>query len=66
MPKVYLINTDKQPLDPIHPTATTQLLRNGKATIFQIFPFTLTLKEAKPQLQYFCLYSLHSVSFAIG
>jgi 5-methylcytosine-specific restriction endonuclease McrA len=48
MPKVFLIDTDKKPLDPIHSAQARQLLRNGKAAIFRRFPFTLILKESRP------------------
>lgn len=48
MPKVFLIETDKKPLDPIHSAQARQLLRNGKAAIFRRFPFTLILKESRP------------------
>lgn len=48
MPKVFLIDADKKPLDPIHSAQARQLLRNGKAAIFRRFPFTLILKESRP------------------
>ncbi len=48
MSKVLVIDTDKKPLNPIHPAQARQLLRNGKAAIFRIFPFTLILKESRP------------------
>ena len=48
MSKIFVIDTNKRPLDPIHPAQARQLLRNGKAAIFRRFPFTLILKEARP------------------
>ncbi|WP_414583981.1 RNA-guided endonuclease IscB [Scytonema sp. PCC 10023] len=48
MSKVLIIDTDKRPLNPIYPAQARQLLRNGKAAIFRQFPFTLILKEARP------------------
>ena len=48
MSKVFVIDTEKRPLDPIHPAQARQLLRNGKAAIFRKFPFTLILKESSP------------------
>ncbi|MEC4815395.1 MAG: RNA-guided endonuclease IscB [Scytonema sp. PMC 1069.18] len=48
MSKVLVINTDKRQLDPIHPAQARQLLRNGKAAIFRKFPFTIILKESRP------------------
>ncbi|BAY48333.1 HNH endonuclease [Scytonema sp. HK-05] len=47
MSKVFVINTNKRPLDPIHPAQARQLLKNGKAAIFRKFPFTIILKEAR-------------------
>ena len=48
MSKVFVIDTDKRPLDPIHPAQARQLLKNGKAAIFRKFPFTIVLKESRP------------------
>ncbi|GAB1538062.1 hypothetical protein NUACC21_07190 [Scytonema sp. NUACC21] len=50
MSKVFVIDSNKRPLDPIHPAQARQLLRNKKAAIFRKFPFTLMLKEAKPDI----------------
>ncbi len=49
MSKVFLIDTDKKPQNPIHPAQARQLLRNGKAAIFRRFPFTLILKESRSE-----------------
>lgn len=48
MSKVFLIDTNYKPLNPIHPAQARQLLRNGKAAIYKQFPFTLILKESCP------------------
>jgi 5-methylcytosine-specific restriction endonuclease McrA len=48
MSKIFVIDTNKRPLDPIHPAQARQLLRNGKAAVFKRFPFTIVLKEACP------------------
>jgi 5-methylcytosine-specific restriction endonuclease McrA len=40
MSKVFVIDTNKRPLNPIHPAQARQLLRNGKAAVFKRFPFT--------------------------
>ncbi len=45
MSKVFVLDTEKRPLDPIHPATARQLLRNGKAVVFRKFPFTIILKE---------------------
>ncbi|AFZ27814.1 restriction endonuclease [Cylindrospermum stagnale PCC 7417] len=47
MSKIFVIDTDRQPLNPIHPAQARQLLRNKKAAIFRRFPFTLILKESR-------------------
>lgn len=46
MSKIFVIDSEKRPLDPIHPAQARQLLRNQKAAIFRRFPFTLILKES--------------------
>lgn len=45
---VFVIDTNKRPLEPIHPGLARQLLKGGKAAIYRKFPFTLILKEARP------------------
>jgi 5-methylcytosine-specific restriction endonuclease McrA len=47
MSKVFVLDTEKRPLNPIHPATARQLLRNGKAAVFKRFPFTIILKEAR-------------------
>ncbi|WP_071188086.1 RNA-guided endonuclease IscB [Trichormus sp. NMC-1] len=49
MSKIFLIDTAKRPLNPIHPAQARQMLRNGKAAIFRRFPFTLILKTEQPE-----------------
>ncbi len=46
MSKVFVIDSQKRPLYPIHPAFARQLLRNKKAAVFRRFPFTLILKES--------------------
>lgn len=48
MSKVFVIDTDKQPLNPIHSAQARQLLRNKKAAIYRQFPFTIILKKSRP------------------
>jgi 5-methylcytosine-specific restriction endonuclease McrA len=45
MQHVFVLSTDRQPLDPCHPARARQLLRAGKAAIWRRFPFTIILKE---------------------
>lgn len=48
MSKVLIIDSEKRPLNPIHPATARQLLRNKKAAVFRRFPFTIILKESRP------------------
>ncbi|RAM51409.1 MAG: HNH endonuclease [Hapalosiphonaceae cyanobacterium JJU2] len=48
MCKVFVIDSEKRPLNPIHSAQARQLLRNKKAAIFKRFPFTIILKESCP------------------
>ncbi|MCC2692860.1 RNA-guided endonuclease IscB [Nodularia sp. LEGE 04288] len=48
MSKVFVLDTNERPLNPIHPAQARQLLRNKKAAVFRGFPFTLILKESRP------------------
>jgi len=43
---VFVLNTHRQPLDPIHPAEARKLLRGGQAAIFRKYPFTIILKFA--------------------
>jgi len=44
--KVFVLDTDKQPLNPIHPGRARMLLSQGKAAVLRAHPFTIILKEA--------------------
>jgi len=48
--KVFLLDTNKKPLDPIEPGYARKLLGWGKAAVFKRYPFTLILKEARPDV----------------
>ncbi|MEG4408350.1 RNA-guided endonuclease IscB [Microcoleus sp. MON2_D5] len=48
MSKVLIVDSEKRPLDPIHPAQARQLLWQRKAAVFRRFPFTLILKESHP------------------
>ncbi|MBD2518759.1 RRXRR domain-containing protein [Nostoc sp. FACHB-973] len=48
MSKIFVLDADKRPLDRIYPAQARQLLRNGKAAVFRRFPFTIILKESRP------------------
>ena len=45
MSKVFVLDTNKQPLNPIHPGRARMLLAQGKAAVLRRYPFTLILKE---------------------
>src|SRR5437588_11330147 len=46
MSKVFVLDTNKQPLDPVHSGRARLLLKAGKAAVYRRFPFTLILKQA--------------------
>ncbi len=48
MSKVFVVDTNKQVLDPVHPGYARLLLSSGKAAIWRRFPFTIILKYAAP------------------
>ncbi len=39
----FVLNSNKQPLDPIHPGAARRLLKAGKAAVYRVYPFTIIL-----------------------
>jgi len=42
---VFVLGTDRKPLDPCSSAYARRLLKDGKAAIFRRFPFTIILKE---------------------
>jgi len=42
---VLVIDTNKQPLSPCHPSVVRKLLTSGKAAVFRVYPFTIILKR---------------------
>ena len=44
--KVFLLDTEKQPLNPINPRQARKLLEKRKAAVFRRYPFTLILKRS--------------------
>ncbi|MGK7931566.1 MAG: RNA-guided endonuclease IscB [Microcystaceae cyanobacterium] len=42
---VFVVDTLKQPLNPVHPGQARLLLKQGKAAVFRRYPFTIILKE---------------------
>lgn len=45
MGKIFMLDTEKRPLDPVHPGRARLLLNQGKAAVFRFFPFTIILKK---------------------
>jgi 5-methylcytosine-specific restriction endonuclease McrA len=42
---VFVLDTHKRPLDPVHPGHARRLLNQGKAAVFRRYPFTIILKH---------------------
>lgn len=53
MSKVFVLDTNKQPLDPVHPGQARLLLKRGRAAVWRRFPFTIILNAAvaSPQVE---------------
>ncbi len=53
MSKVFVLDTNKQPLDPVHPGYARLFLKQGKAAVWRRYPFTLILRYAvqAPQVE---------------
>ena len=46
MSNVFVLDTHKQPLNPVHPGRARMLLSSGQAAVFKHAPFTIILKRA--------------------
>ena len=46
MSYVFVVDTTKKPLNPVHPGEARRLLSQGKAAVLKRFPFTIILKMA--------------------
>jgi 5-methylcytosine-specific restriction endonuclease McrA len=51
MSKVFVLDTNKQALDPVHSGHARLLLKAGKAAIWRRYPFTIILKRAVAHAQ---------------
>jgi len=49
MAQVFVLDTNKQPLAPVHPGRARLLLKQGKAAVYRRYPFTLILKSTVMQ-----------------
>ncbi|MCU0566379.1 MAG: RNA-guided endonuclease IscB [Oculatellaceae cyanobacterium Prado106] len=47
---VFVLDTTKRSLNPVHPGTARHLLKQGKAAVFRRYPFTLILKDACPEV----------------
>ena len=45
MQRALVISSNKQQLMPCHPARVRQLLREGKAAVYRLYPFTIIMKE---------------------
>jgi 5-methylcytosine-specific restriction endonuclease McrA len=44
MSKVFVLDTQMRPLDPVHPGHARLLLKQGRAAVYRRYPFTIILK----------------------
>ncbi len=51
MSSVFVVDTERRPLDPVHPGAARRLLARGQAAVWRRSPFTLILQRAVPDAQ---------------
>lgn len=42
---VFVLDSNKKPLDPCHPSVARKLLQDKKAAVFRLFPFTIILQR---------------------
>ncbi len=49
MSQVFVLDTNKQALNPIHPGSARLLLKQGKAAVYRRYPFTIILASAVEQ-----------------
>lgn len=45
MSKVFVVDSNKTPLEPIHPGRARMLLKAAQAAVYRTYPFTLILKR---------------------
>jgi len=46
---VFVLDTNRHPLDPCHPARARQLLRHGRAAVFRRYPFTIILHDRQQE-----------------
>ena len=45
MQRVFVLSSDREPLDPCHPARARKLLKQGRAAVLRKYPFTIILKD---------------------
>jgi len=45
MQRVFVLSSDREPLDPCHPARARKLLKQGRAAVLRKWPFTIILKD---------------------
>lgn len=50
MSNVFVLDTNKRPLDPVHPGWARKLLSTGQAAVWRRYPFTIILKKEGAEL----------------
>ena len=48
---VFVVDQDRKPLDPVHPGRARFLLTAGHAAVLRRYPFTIILKDRKPETE---------------
>jgi 5-methylcytosine-specific restriction endonuclease McrA len=51
MSSVFVVDQQRKPLDPVHPGRARYLLKAGHAAALRRYPFTIILKDPKPETQ---------------
>jgi len=51
MSYIFVLDTSKQPLNPVHPGWARKLLSSGRAAVYKRYPFTIILKAAVPDAE---------------
>jgi 5-methylcytosine-specific restriction endonuclease McrA len=51
MSYVFVLDTNKQPLNPVHPGWARKLLSKGRAAVYKRYPFTIILKKKDAEVQ---------------
>ena len=50
MSHVFVLDSEKRPVDPIHPGDARRLLTLRRAAVYRRYPFTIILREPQPEV----------------